>query len=188
MAELVVTYDPKLEIASIVDTDNRVGFGPAMIGPNAQALLEGFLESIPYDVTEVSSYLLRDWFEAYAASFPTTTDEEVSEVAAGVVERQRSASVDEAALADHEATYGGPSYPDPQPADTDMEANESATDQVTATATTTDDTPAPIVKGGGQYNGPCFACNGSGSVPGAEEGSLVVCNLCQGTGHLPVTA
>lgn len=186
--DLIVIYDPDKEIAAIVDTNNRVGFGPAYIGPQAAGALEAFMLTVPYDMTEVSPYVLRDWFEQYAQSqFPpsATTGGEAD---TGAVVAGGSTGVADAALAEHTAIASAGEPPGAQPADTDMGAHASASPTVASDngGTLPEDTgPANQAA---QYDGPCPACSGTGSVPGGEPDSQVMCNLCKGSGHFTATA
>lgn len=207
MADFIVIYDPQKEVAAIVDADNRVGFGPAMIGPNAEDLLTAFVETIPYDITEVSSYTLRDWFERFVTSFPQPAETPAGSAGADTVAVGPDTGVAGAALAEHTAAASAGEPPAPAPADADLEANPGETDQVTpdpgtggaptsqaegagtgvanANAPTADGSPPSAPPEQPPYEGPCYVCNGTGLVPGAEEGQQVACNLCVGTGKLP---
>lgn len=210
MAEPIVIYDPEKEIAAIVDTDNRVGFGPAMIGPDAATRLDSFLLTVPFDVTAVPSAVLRDWFEQWAAaSFPATAQASGTADTGKVGSKPDQAMVD-AALAEHTAAASAAEPPAPAPADTDMAAHASEAGTVTpavnpsgapseTSGTTVPDaaTNAPVAETGTDqaqpqadkpYEGPCFACDGTGNVPGSADGETNTCNLCKGTGRLPAPA
>ena len=185
--DIVVTYDPVLEMAAIVDTQNRIGFGPAYIGPNANTVLEAFLDSIAYDVTEVDSAVLRDWFEQFAAVFPApTTAETGTPVTGAVVDSPPTSVADETALAEHTAT-NTTETPAPAPADTDMEADAGKADTVTTDGPTELPPESEPPNAAATYDGPCPACSGTGSVPGSEGAATLTCNLCHGTGHFVAT-
>lgn len=188
MSDPIVVYDPVKELAALVDPNTRTAFGPAHIGPDAEAVLDGFLLSIPYDVTTVDSDTLRSWFERYTGGTfpaPATPPAEDTQVAA---EQDGNSGVDGAALAEREAAATSGDPPPPQPADTDMEADEGTADTVT------EPTPPPPVGGsantrpGQTVKVPCPACNASGSVPSSEPGVSVTCNLCHGTTRIEVPA
>jgi hypothetical protein len=188
MADPIVIYDPVKEIATFVDPDNHIGFGPAAIGPDAEKMLDAWLATVPYDVTAVDSAVLRDWFEPFAGRFLHDAEKAGGQADPGAVVPPGDAGVAEAALAEHEAAASGAEPPAPAPADADMEANPGEAPAV-ASPTTAEATPSPEAAAPPQpLTGPCPACNATGNVPGAEPGSLTPCNLCQGTGQLPTQA
>src|ERR1700752_65970 len=70
MADLQVIYDSQLEIAAIVNVDERVAWGPAMIGPDAATLLQSFIRSTPFDVPLMTTYDALKAFEQFHESQP----------------------------------------------------------------------------------------------------------------------
>jgi hypothetical protein len=185
MGELVVIFDPTLEIAAIVDTDERVGYGPAMIGQHAREMLEAFVQTIPYDVSKVGSYELRDWFDTFAGSFQPPDTTPAATATAGAVEPVGSAGVDTGQVAVAEAIGGPGEGQPPGPADTDQEAATAPQAPIDPAATAQPQGAAQAAAPAAPYSGPCYICNATGQVPGSEPGVMVACNMCRGTGHLP---
>ena len=130
MADLTVIYDPESEIAAIVNVDDRCGWGPAMIGPNAQEVLQAFIDSHPYDVTIYPASYVQQAFQSFldtigggGQSAPAQGDPVAAESPGGT-------GVDGGApLAQAEAA-NATDTPGPQPADTDMEADQGEAPQV----------------------------------------------------------
>lgn len=166
MGELVVIFDRDKEVAALVDMEDRIGRGPAMIGPSAGDMLEAFLQTIPYDLTGVSSYELRRWFEQFAGPPAAPTPPPAAETPAHAVDGGTDTDVADAELAERESVEAT-STPPPQPADADTPEPAPQTASVVQT---------------------CPACNGTGNVPGAEEGQLTTCNLCTGSGRVTIQA
>lgn len=186
MADPIVVYDPVKEIATLVDPENHIGLGPAAIGPDAEKMLDDWLVTIPYDVTAVDSAVLRDWFEPFAGRFLHDAEQAAGQAAAGAVEPPGGAGVAGAALAEKTASASGADPPAPAPADADVEADQGAAGAVDGAAQAPEAAEPPPAAAQPQYEGPCPACSGSGQVPGSEPGTNITCNLCQGTGSLPV--
>lgn len=185
MTDYIVLYDPVKEIGAIVNVDNRIGFGPAMIGPDAERALTEFMESFEYDPAEVESAVLRDWFEQWAGEHFLP-----SEGAPGAPLSPAGSSVESVgdngvALAEATAAASAGEPPAPQPADTDPEAGESEAGPVMDPIPTTG--PTVTDTGGDQttYVGTCFACNGEGTITIDPAVGPVLCSACRGSGHLP---
>lgn len=185
MADYIVIYDPAKQIAAIVNADDRIGFGPAFIGPDAEKALTQFLESIDYDVSAVDSAVLRSWFEGWAGEHFQPSEAPTGPADIGAVVDNGSQGMDAAAHLAEQAAVGNTEIPPPQPADTDPDAAEGTP------ATVAHDTAAfaELQPEGGNnpppYEGPCFACNGAGTVALVEGSAPVVCSACRGTGQLP---
>lgn len=188
MADSVVIYDPTLEIAAIVDLDTKCGFGPAFIGEGSREILEGFLESIPYDVSTIDSAKLRDWFEQFAGARFHGESEPTPAPGSSAVVGNSPGELADAARATMEAAAGGGDPPPPQPADTDAGATPGEASTVTEPTTPPAESGSPPPAEADPYTGPCFACNGTGRVPTGTEGVTAPCNLCKSTGHLPAPA
>lgn len=164
--DLHVLFDPQLEIAALVDMEAGRGLGPVGVGPNARGEMLQFVALMPEATYNLSSYdlaraYMQFWQREFAALYETPPAPPEPEVVT-----DNGASGDAARLAEAEASATGDGPPPAQPADTDMDAEA--------------ETPP--------YVGPCFACQGRGTVPGAEEGQAATCNLCKGTGQLPAEA
>lgn len=166
MAELEVIYDPAKELACIVNVDERMGWGPAMIGPNAGQILQAFIDTAPFDLTLLGSFDAQRAFTSFleraglAAPAPETESDTPPVVETG------NGSVDYGnAAAEAEAT-AATSVPDPAPADTDAEAGESTTPTVID----------------------CPNCGGSGEQTNGETGATEVCGMCQGRKKLTIAA
>jgi hypothetical protein len=165
MTDLVVLYDDRLELATLVDMDMVCGLGPTAPGPQGAALLEEFANS----AAAFTEYMQRDdlmmcwaqWFQQRSAAVteatPTPSD--------SPLEPQSDTGMADAALAEREAADGGAEPPEPQSADTDADAEDQ-----TGTTVIAD----------------CYVCDGSGKV--AQGDTLVTCNMCQGTGKIQVAA
>lgn len=158
MTSLVVIYDSDRELAAIVDTDGRCGWGPAMIGPNAGEILNGWIESMPFDVgmlpPDVARLVFQEWIDGLVAA--------ATETAAPSPDSPLEPPVDQgvAWTAEDEP---GPAYesaepPGPQPADTDMEADASPPPQVVD----------------------CPLCGATGVTSDGEDGATKVCPMCEG--------
>lgn len=164
MAELEVIYDPAKELACIINVDDRCGWGPAMIGPQAGNILQAFLDTAPFDLSLLGTYdatrAFTSFLESSGLAAPETTaeGETVAPVEGG------NAGMDNGnALAEAEATGAG-DVPAPAPADTDDDTPESTTPQVID----------------------CPGCNGQGTTQYDPEQPAVTCGMCQGKGKLTV--
>lgn len=160
MADIEVIYDPQKEYAAIVNIDTRAGWGPAMVGPNAGAVLQLWVDAMPFDVTLLSDTaaqaVFADWLQQLAASPPEVPDE----APAGPLEPSDDPGVVGDALAQATAAASGSEPPEPQPADTDLEADQGA---------------SPTVVG-------CPLCSGEGFTVDDQTGEQSTCAMCSGTG------
>lgn len=186
MPDLVVIYDPNTEWGAIIDMDEDRAMGPISPGPNAKGELQQFIDRMPEVVWTMSTYDLtmayrQFWLQNFAALYEAAAETDP----VPVVTPSRASTNDEAmATAIAYALGDGP--PAPQPADTDMEVDTGETDPVeveSPSAGLPDPSPEP---NGNGYEGPCFLCKGAKTVPNAVTGELERCNLCLGTGELPV--
>jgi hypothetical protein len=160
--DLVVIYDSDKEMAVAIDTDTRLGFGPGAIGPRSGEMLEAFYASVPYDLSDVSEYTLRAWWETFTASFPSATSAQESAAdPSPMVATESDADTMANSLAAHEAA-NATTVPSEQPADTD---SETQADQVTETAQ-------------------CWNCSGTGNVTASDGATPMVCGICGGKGFV----
>lgn len=187
MAELVVIYDPALELAAIINTDERVSWGPAMIGPEAPVILQSFIDTTPFDVSELDTYTAARAFADFLDKLVAARTPAPPDPPAGQVEPSGDPGV---AVPDPPGTaQGAPTDQPPavQPADTDpgVEANPSPAS-------------APIVHvglptGAGSPPAPqtvlqqCAVCEGTGTVQMGEGEPAAQCGLCGGSGQVTVT-
>lgn len=184
MADLVAIFDPELELGAIIDTDNMRAIGPVGGGPNARAELTQFIERMPEAVFTLSpAKLVEAWMQFWTDNFRALYAEENDGASPPVVEPLTN-NDDAARLAEHEARAAGDSPPPPAPADADMEIDTSAADSVDGGGAETKAVPPPPAEDVAPYEGPCFACDGTGTVPGGTGGDAVQCNLCKGTGRI----
>jgi hypothetical protein len=161
--DLAVVYDPAVEVSVLVDTDAMKALGPVGVGPQSQAELQAFVSAMPEHIfSALGTYDLcimwaQYWEREFAALHTTPEQGDNSAVESG------SNTVGNAeSLAERTAATDSDRPPEPQPADTDMEANAS--------------TPPVIVE--------CFSCGGTGVVPGQTEGQTATCSLCNGLGKV----
>ena len=166
MANLEVIYDPAKELAAIINTDDRQGWGPAMIGPQAGMILQTFLDTVPFDLSIMSSY---DATQAFS-DFLRTAGLAADETAATPVTPSESPTdpgVDTTAAtaAEHEAR-DNTTVPPEQPHDTDTPVVPDTTDTVI----------------------PCVNCGGGGTVQVEPDTDPVKCGMCGGTGKLTIQA
>lgn len=188
MADYIVIYDSAKEIAAIVNADDRIAFGPAMIGPDAEDALTRFLGSVEYDVTGVDSAVLRDWFEEWAGGHFRPSETPAVSPAGSAVEPSGGPGMADAARAEAEASAAGGGPPGAAPADPDMEADAGPADALNAGG---HGMPGGHPGNGGDpppYTGPCFACGGAGTIALVDGEPPVVCSACRGTGRLPAPA
>jgi hypothetical protein len=160
--DLIVVFDREKEIAVAVDTENRVGFGPGMIGPDAGEVLEAFYASIPYDLEEASSYMVRGWFETFAETYPFPQAPTTAAATENTVAADDPAGSDGGAALANATAAAATDVPGEQPADTDPEASPPP---VTETVT-------------------CWNCNGRGTIATDDKGGTIVCGICAGKGTL----
>jgi hypothetical protein len=167
-----VIFDPVQELAAIINIDDRIGWGPTMIGPQAGELLSAFVDGLPFDISEVGSFQARDFFESWFQRLEGIA-ETTPEAAGSPVGDMANAGLDgrtDSALASMEAGRDDP--PPAQPADTDMGANPGETPpEVTAT-------PAFVQASPAAQEIDCPACNGT---PKAD------CPVCHGSGKFKVS-
>lgn len=185
-AELEVIYDPALEMAAIINLDTRQGWGPSMVGPSAKQILEAFLSGTPFDLTAVDSATATNFFEDWFSAVSEQADQAAPEGQAVSVEPDGAAAVADSTAAT--TAEGAPTDepPNPAPSDTDMGADTSTTDQVTAPAVAdpaaqaqaaADQTAAEQSAPGATQTIPCPACEGRGDAN---------CPLCKGVGKIAV--
>jgi hypothetical protein len=160
--DAAVIYDADVEMSALVDTDTLRALGPVGVGPMSQREMQAFVTAMPDAVFEAMSSheLCIAWAQFWEREFKDLHEFEPSDN--GQVEQPPDQDGDAAALAAREAAAAAGEPPAEQPADTDMEADASE---------------APTVVD-------CFACGGSGRVPGATDGAEEVCNLCNGHGKI----
>lgn len=164
MAELEVIFDPVKNLAAVVDVDNQVGWGPAMIGPDAGSILEAWIDTTPFDMSDLGSYQARDLFRSFLSRVQDSRGG--GSPPAGDVAKAEPGATDVVAArsADAEAAAGGGEPPPPAPADTDVEADTGAT-------------PATMK---------CPNCKGTGQTHDGPEGVAAQCGMCQGSGNVTV--
>jgi hypothetical protein len=158
MTDLVVIYDPLLEMAAVVDIDARRSWGPAMIGSESKSILEAWIEGMPFDAglldSTTAATVFADWLQVVVAATQTTP----ATAPPGALEPPDDPGVDPAALAEHEASAAGAEPPAPQPADTDPQANP--------------DPPPQVVT--------CPLCTGAGVTSDGADGASTTCAMCGG--------
>lgn len=166
MADLEVIYDPNKELACIVHVDSRMGWGPAMIGPQAGNLLQAFLDTTPFDVSELDSYAATAAFTSFLERAGIKITPETTPDNQGSMDYTTTAAMDNGnALAEAEAVASS-DVPAPQPADTDTPPDQST---------------APTVVG-------CPNCQGTGSVRFGDDEAPQTCGMCNGSGKVTVQA
>lgn len=168
MADLEVIHDPAKEMAAIVNVDTQMGWGPAMIGPDAGLVLQAFIDAMPIDISTLTEYSATQAFKSFLGRALDVDAAMGATPPAGALEPLDDSDVAAAALAESEAREAGREPPAPAPADTDPPAPEAAPSQVV----------------------PCFNCDGSGMIEFGDGSPSQRCNMCQGTGKLlqPVSA
>lgn len=188
MADYVVIYDPQLQLSALVDMEALRGVGPVSPGPDAKAQLEAFVASMPDAVLgNLTSYNLVDAYKEYWQRHFGNAAAQAAPVA-DTVESSGGAGSDATASATMEAIATAASPPPVQPFDTDMDADAGAATDVTTPAPAAAVPPAVVAGTAAPYVGPCFACGGSGTIPGAEGEVPQICTACHGTGKLPPPA
>lgn len=159
MANLVVIYDSDRELAAIVDTDTRMGWGPAMIGPQAGDILAGWVESMPFDVgildPHTANRVFQEWVEGLVAAASQAAPASLD----GSLEPSGGPSLDSSPPDRTGPADGGTEPPAPAPADTDMEADAGP--------------PPTVVQ--------CPLCGGDGVTADGEDGATKTCPMCAGT-------
>jgi hypothetical protein len=166
MAELEVIYDPAKELAAIINVDDRCGWGPAMLGPQAGQILQAFLDTAPFDLSLLSTYDATRAFTSFLESSGLAAPPAGAEGDTVAPQSDGGGSMDYPdRLAEAEAA-GATDVPAPGPADTD--APEGA-----STSPTVID---------------CPNCQGSGEQTNGETGAVEVCGMCQGKRQLTIAA
>lgn len=185
MADRIAIFDSEVALGAIVDTDTMRALGPVGGGPNAREELTQFIAQMPEAIWKLSTYDLAEaWMQFWSENFAALYDEPKPSPALAVVEPP-SPGNDGAALAELEARADAGEPPPPQPADTDMEADAGTPNVVGDDELPSGDNGAAADTEPPPYEGPCFACNGTGRVPSGNPDQPVVCNLCKGSGNLP---
>lgn len=208
MTDLVVIYDPDLELGAIINADERVSWGPAMIGPEAPVILQSFIDNTPFDVSTLDTFTAAAAFADFldrlvAARTPATADPP----AVPVVNASGQPMAPETVPG---ATHGAPTDEPPavQPADTDsaVESNESpAGASITAGSTpftAPEGTGSPMAGAVTYANDPntapaeaatvatrtqqCAMCEGGGTVQMGPDEPAAQCGMCNGTGTVTV--
>jgi hypothetical protein len=162
VAQLEVIFDPVKELAAIVNVDERRSWGPAMIGPNAGAYLDGWLAAMPFDPVILDEGTACEVFVSFLAELGDALDEIPPTPDIEPLEPIHGRGMEDAALAEAVASASGAEPPSPQPADTDVAGDESP--------------PSAVVD--------CPNCNGLGKLDFGGDTELVRCNMCKGTGQL----
>lgn len=158
MADLEVIYDPAKEYAAIVNIDDRCGWGPAMVGPNAGTILQAFLDAMPTRIDKLGTYeattLFQDWFdETFLPASETASTPPV-----GPVESPDGPSVDQTPPDASEVRDGPETASEAGPSGTGVEADSGA--------------QATVVL--------CPLCSGTGVTADGEDGSTKTCAMCNG--------
>lgn len=166
MAELQVVFDPQVEMAAIINVDDRIGWGPTMVGPSARELLQAFIDGLPFDISDVSSYQARTFFESWFQRLEGIAETDTTDNPTGTVGDVPSTGMDADALATAEAVAAGDGPPAAAPFDTDPGATESATDYVSpaVAAYPPNDNDAQVIdcpNCAGVANPSCPLCHGS---------------------------
>ena len=165
--QLQVIYDPELEIATVIDSEEFRSMGPVAVGEHAKAQLTAFIQMMPQTVfTAMSSYeLVRTWGEfwerEFAALYETPTETDTDSVG-----EQPTVADYADALAERTATETS-DVPEPQPHDSDVAVATVSSPTVTAQ---------------------CYNCNGDGVITHGETGETVQCGICHGTGKVTLPA
>lgn len=164
--DLIVIYDPELQMAALVNTAERIGWGPAMVGPQAGAILNAFVDTTPFDLTLLAGYEAKKAFDSFLQSAGLDAPPEETSVVNDPVEQAATESMANGnALAEYEAA-GSSDIPAEQPADTDTQPEPEPQETTTPQGQVID----------------CPNCNGTGQADGAQ------CGMCQGNGKLTIAA
>jgi hypothetical protein len=162
MADFVVIYDPTLELGSIVDLDTLTSWGPVYKGPDAQEILQGFLDAAPFDVSILTTEQAVKLFWSLGQTIDTPATAETGADSNGTVADATGGLGTDAAAAEAEA-HAATTIPDVQPADTDTV--QAAADQETVPV---GDPPSPAT---------ATVDRPTGQEPGATS-KWVYCQLC----------
>lgn len=188
MSDLQVVYDPTLEMGAIIDLDTNMGWGPVCPGPRGGELLQAFVDGMPFDLSILEPEQARDIFLSVFRQDAAESIEAPAAPAGSAVEPNNDPVATAAALGTAGPVEATGTVPVAQPADTDMAADTSQTDQVTMP----DPTPPPSTEGGSTAPSPtattpaqanCLVCNANGQ--GSTNPGCVVCG---GTGKVGATA
>lgn len=158
MAHLEVIYDPAKQMAAVVNVDEQRSWGPAMIGPDAGEILQTWVTATPFDVSILADYDACQAFASFLQVVAGVASDQAPTPPDSPLEPSGGPDLDGAALAQREAADGGAQPPEPQPADTDMEADQGA--------------PPSVVT--------CPLCSGEGSTNDGADGARVTCAMCGG--------
>lgn len=186
MTDLQVVYDPTLELGAIVDLDTNMGWGPMCPGPRGAELLQAFVDGMPFDVTILSPEQARDIFLSVFRQDAAESIQAPAAPAGGSVEPDNDPVATAAASGTPGPMEATGSAPAPQPADTDLAADTSQTDTVTADPTQVVPTiPAAISteapNGVTSTQANCLVCNANG-----QGSTNPACPVCGGTGKVAV--
>lgn len=210
--QLEVIYDPTKQLATLVDMDAGIGYGPVMPGAEAGDILTGWLEGIPFDLEGVPSELARDFFHRSIERVAQTTAQPSPPGAQEPASPPDGGTSAQAAQAVREAQDGSAGPPPPQPADTDPTAAGAGSTSSASGADTAGGSPAPAPPAGpdspppaagaagpaptdaaaqaATTSRPCPNCNGTGNIS-YNDGTQTVantCTMCQGAGTVEVPA
>jgi len=186
MADLVVIYDPVLEMGAIVDVDEQASWGPAMVGPQAADILQAFLDSVPFDMTTMPTMFVTDAFRSFldriVAAAPQTQAPPDSDA---VVQQANPGMADGTVVTTAQgAPTDEPPAPAPHDTDASVETHAGETDQVMQ--------PGAAYSPAGAIEPPqyqqCVLCDGLGVVSQGEGQAPQPCGMCGGKGKVPVVA
>ena len=166
MAELEVIYDPAKEVAAIVNVDQRCAWGPAMVGPNAGRILETFIDTVPFVISELSTHDAVAAFTSFLDRVGMASQEATAATDSPSPQPDGHPAVDATAAAAEAEAHNAGDVPAPGPADADMEAHEGATPEVRE----------------------CPNCQGTGSVTAGDPPISRQCPMCQGAKTVTVNA
>lgn len=162
MPEYLILDDGQREVSTIVDLETFRALPIIGVGPERINYLQGFVDATPFNLTDLDDDAIRTAYMSYLSmvtgTFPPAPDTPPEPTPEP---NGRPDDYSPEVLAEQEAINAG-DVPAPQPADTDMEANQG---------------PQTVqVK--------CWNCEGTGHVTMDDGGQNTVCNMCRGTGRL----
>ena len=179
----VVIYDPTLELAAIVNLDDLTAWGPVYKGPDAQDILQGFIDAAPFDVTILDTDTAKALFWSLGQAGTGEASPESGQAQAGTVDDAAGGLAANEGLATAEAHAAG-TVPDIQPHDADAQqgAPDTASVEVGQSSDVTQVThyeqPVPEpVKVSEPIN--CGLCNADGN-----QTPDPTCIACGGSGKL----
>lgn len=187
MADLEVVYDPAKEMATIVNVDERRGWGPAMIGPDAGIILQAFIDSMPFDVSVLNEYDACQVFNGFLDGLAAgATETATPDTDSPVVESGSAGVADETVPgAEHGAPTDQPPGPAPADTDTGVEVDQGETDQVIPPHD-----PAfglePVAESHFTRE-TCVMCDGNGTVQISPDEPAAQCGMCKGQGSVLVS-